>query len=212
MQVNVIQTNTPDSFNYILFPEQNPLNKEYLQSQLNNFSSSINDVGKKFMESSRAIYDKINDSNAIRMAKAALRMAKGIWHPNRIVALESLDSIRSAQPIMQRYIMAEPTIRECYFKQRCDGYSDTYVDLEPSKISDDHYDYRRVMDSLIIDSVNEDGEYEWLSRNYGEDLIPGDRELNFEEKTDILSTWDIIKMYVEAGTDPTNIFGGELGG
>jgi predicted transcriptional regulator len=210
MQVNVINTSSLDSFDYLLFPDQNPNNQYFIQQQLTRFSDTLTDAGKKFLETTKAIYEKINDSNAVRAAKAAVRMAKGIFHPNSIIYLDNLDYIRTAQPVMQRFIMAEPTIRQYYHEQKCDGFADTYVDIHPGQIGDQHYDYRRVMDAIIQDSTDEEGNYEWVSKNYLEDLITGDRELHFEEKIDILKTWDVMKMFISQGEDPTNIFGGKL--
>lgn len=211
MQVNVINTDSLQSFDYLLFPDQNPANQNFIYQQLNRFSDSLTDVGRQFVEASRAIYERVNDSNAIRAAKAAIRMAKGLFHPNAIVYLDNIDNIRSAQPVMQRYIMAEPTIRDLYHRQKCDGYYDSYVDNNPGTIGDNHYDYRRVMDGVIQETTDKDGNYNWVSKNYYEEILEGDRDLSFEEKVDIISTWDLVKMFVDAGNDPTNVFGGKLG-
>ena len=205
MFVNVIESSSLDSFNHLLFPEQSPANQHYIMQQLGRVSETISDVGKKFVEASRAIYEKVNDANAIRMAKAALRMAKGIFHPNEVIPLETLEDLQAAQPVMQRYIMAEPTLREVYHRQMCDGYSDTYTDLEPGVLGVDHYDYRRVMDGIIQDTEG-DEEGDWSVTNYLDELIAEDRELTFDEKTHILSTWDIVRMFVQSGDDPTDIF------
>lgn len=210
MNIQVVPVNSIASFDYMLFPDQNPQNQLYIQQQLSQFSASLTDVGRKFVEASRAIYDKINDSNAIRLAKAAIRMTKGLFHPNSIVYLNTIEDIRNAQPVMQRYIMAEPTIREIYHQQRCDGYSDTYADIEPGSLRDDHYDYRRVMDHVIQDTVNSDGEYEWVAKSFLEELRPGDKDLTHDEKCDILSTWEVMQAFISAGKDPTNIFEGDL--
>ena len=208
--INVIHTSSVDSFDHLLFPEQNPMNDVYIRQQLSNYSSSLTDIGRNFIETSKRLYEKVNDSNAVRLAKAAVRMAKGLFHPNAIVPLETLDSIRSAQPIMQRFIMAEPTIRALYHEQKCDGYSDTYADLEHNRIKDDHYDYRRVMNSIVQDVVTDDGSYDWVSKNYFEELHPNDKHLTFDEKISVLKTWDVLKMFIESSEDPTNIFGGEI--
>ena len=45
--------------------------------------------------------------------------------------------------------MAQPDIRSLYHKGHCDGYSDTYVDMEPGLVGEQHYDYRRVMDGVV---------------------------------------------------------------
>lgn len=211
MQVNVINSDSLSSIDYLLYPEQNQNNQQFFYDQVSKFSQGLTEVGRSFMETSRDIYNMINDSSAVRMAKAAIRAAVGIFHPNTIYQINTLDEIRSAQAMMQRYIMAEPTIREYYNSQRCDGFSDTYLDVEPGKIGESHYDYRRVMTGVITDTTNQDGVDESWCKTYFEDLREGDRELDHAEKVAIMNTWDMVRLFVGQNQDPTNIFGGELG-
>lgn len=207
MQVNVIHGGTVDSFNYLAFPEQSPAVANYIQNQLNGFSQSLTDIGRNFIEASRAIYERVNDSNAIRMAKAAIRMAKGVFHPNDIVPLETLEEIRAAQPIMQRYIMAEPMLRGMYHRQQIDGYSDTYADVDPGQVGDKHYDWRRIMTGIVQDKVSDDGEDYWVSRNFYDEARLDDVPLDIVQKVAIMNTMDLARMFMEAGKDPTDIFG-----
>lgn len=206
MAIHVHHGGTVDSFDFLAFPDQNPANAMYIQNQLSNFSQSLTDIGRKFIETSQAIYERVNDSNAMRIAKAAVRMARGMFNPNEIVQMRTIDETRFAQPMMQRFIMAEPTVRAMYHQQLCDGYSETYADVDPGKIGKDHYDYRRATNGLCMDIVEADGSYGWISRSYFEDLRPDDRELDITEKANILSTWEIVRMFVEAGQDPTDPF------
>lgn len=204
---NVIMTNTPTAFNAIAFPEQNPVNRLYIENQLNNFSNTLLDAGRQFLETSKDIYQQINDNEVVRSAKAALRMARGVYHSNTIQELYSLEELRSAQLTMQRYIMAEPNIRAAYHKQRCDGYSDTYIDVQPNHIKHDHYDYCRVMDGMVRDVVDDDSEDTWVVNTYAQDAVGNDTdELSFDEKTDIIYTWELAKMFMEANEDPTDIY------
>ena len=208
MFVNVINAGAAgtSAFDYLLYPDQNPATSAYLQQQLSNFGNTVTDIGRQFLEQTRVVYDRVNDSSVVRAARSALRSAKGMFHPNTIIPLDTLDELRNAQPIMQRYIMAEPTIRDIYHRQLCDGFYPTYQDMEPTKVGDDHYDYRRVMDGMIVET--DEG---WKATNYYEDLLIDDRDLTFQEKSYIISTWDMIKMFIEAGEDMTNPEGGELG-
>lgn len=210
MQANVIHTGSVDSFDYLVAPEQNPMNQMYIENQFSNISSTLTDIGRRFMETSKALYDKINDSAAIRMAKAAIRVAKSVFHPNAIIELESLEQLQAAQPIMQRYVMADPTIRRLYHAQQIDGYSDTYKDVEPGKVGHAHYDYRRVMDGMVREVVDADGEDGWVVNTYAEDLNEGDRHLDLNEKVDIINTQTLARMFIEAGEDCTNVFGAKL--
>jgi len=212
MFVNVVNGGNVDSFDYLLFPDQNPINQQWIYSQLNNFSNSLTDYGKQFMDSAKEVYEKINNADSIRMAKAAIRAAKGIFHPNAIIPLETIEDLRSAKPVMQRYIMAYPELRGLYHKQQCDGYSDSYVDIEPNNIGDKHYDYRRVMTGIIKDTVDKNGEYAWVATQYYDDGLfdESENQLTFIEKSDIIRTWDLISLFMMSKEDPTDVFGGKL--
>jgi hypothetical protein len=208
--INVVHAGDAGAFNAILFPEQSPMVDQYIQNQLNNFSTTLTDIGRQFVETSRALYDKVNDSNAVRLAKAAVRMAKGMFHPNAIIPLETVEDLRAAQPMMQRYIMAEPMLREQFHKQLVDGFADTYADIDPGLIGVHHYDYRRVMNGVVQDTTEVDSEdnvvHGWVSMNFYEDLRGEDRELDFTEQHSILRTWDVVRMAMAAGRDPTDPF------
>ena len=195
-----------DAFDALLYPEQNPVNDYYIQNQLNNFSQTLTNTGRQFIEGAKAVYEQLNSAESMRIAKAALRAARGLFTPDTIMYLDTVESMQTAKSVMQRWIMAQPDIRELYLEQRCAGYPDTYHNVFGNVNYDDHYDYRRVMDSIVVE--DDDG---WYVRYYPDDIIEGDRELTFIEKVEILSTWDIVKMFVEAGkSDPTDPYGGSL--
>ncbi len=203
--INVITVDNGSAMDHLLYPEQNPLNMSYLQNQFANLSNNVCDMTRKFFEGAKATYERIQNSEILQKAKLAINSAKNIFHPNAIVPLHQLDELQLAQPVMQRYIMAFPEIRQLYQEQRCSGYVDTYVDMEPKRIAEDHYDYRRVTDGIVF--FNEDG---WHADIYGEDLREGDKELNIIEQHQILGTWDIVKLFMDAGEDPTDMLGGKL--
>lgn len=212
MLINVIPVSSLDSFNHLVYPEQNSGLKGYFYNQVNQISQTLTDFGQQFMAANKALYEKINDSEAVRIARLALRYAKGLAHPNTIVALVDLDSIRAASPINQRFIMANPAVRDLYHRQLIDGYSDTYEDLHPAKVGDQHYDYRRVMHGVIQDAQDEQGNYEWVAKQYYEELVAGDQVLDATAKFDILKTWDVIELFLKSGQqDPTSIFDTKIG-
>ncbi len=210
--INVIPVSSLESFNQLVYPEQNPSLQGYFYNQVHQINQTLTDFGQQFMAANRALYEKINDSEAIRIARMALRYAKGLVHPNSIVALVDLESLKAASLVNQRFIMASPVVRDLYHRQLIDGYSDTYEDLSPGKIGDAHYDYRRVMHSVVQDTKDEHGEYEWVAKQYYEELIQGDRVLSATEKFDILKTWDVIDLFLKSGQeDPTSIFSTKIG-
>ena len=203
--INIIETGSLNSFNCFAFPEQNPINQEYFRNQVQSFSNTLTDYGRQFMEVSRNIYETINDSEAIRLAKAALKFAKEAIHPNQIRELYTMTDFQTASPVMQRYIMADIPIRTMYQQLKIDGYSDTYVDTDPNTIGVKHYDYRRVTDGMMLRTENDIGEVEYYTNTFAEELKPDDRDLDFSEKSMILRIWGSISSGLKEGEeDPTS--------
>lgn len=197
-------------FDALLYGERHPGTMQYLQNQVNSvmeMSRTLTDAGRQFFSTAQDLYDKFNSAEAMRLARAAVRRVGSIFQRDEIRSIWELGQLQNAPLTMQRWIMAEPTVRRMYHEQRCDGYSDTYVDNHPGQIGRDHYDYRRVMDGILVDSE----EHDWKATVYFDDLLEGDRELTLDEKIDILSTWDVVaSMMKEGSEDPTSAFGNKL--
>jgi len=189
----------------IMFPGQSQVMESYLYNQVASVASTLNEVGQKFMSTNREIYNRLNNSELMMQAKALLRNKVGLNNPNVIKYLSTLDMIQDSSPYMQNYIMANPNIRELYTKQMCNGFSDTYVDIDPGTIGDSHYHYRRVVDTVLIDN-----EEEWICKNYYEELLPEDRDLDIYEKADILSTWEVMNLFIKEGFDVSDPNGSML--
>jgi len=108
--------------------------------------------------------------------------------------------------MMQRFIMANPMVRQLYHDQRCDGYSGTYIDVQPDATKEDHYDYKRVMNGI----VQQDGDGTMFYTQYMDQLHHGDKELALAEQVSILDTWEIAEMFIKAGNDPTSVWNESL--
>lgn len=203
---SVIPVNTAGSFDALIYPNQHVNNFGYLSNQFNVFAEKLGELGKEFIEKGKQAFDNFNKSQIAVQARALAKKATGIFKPDVVLSFNALEDFAAAQNTMQRYVMACPEIRELYHKQRCDGYSDTYVDMDKGKVGEAHYDYRRVMNGI----VQFDSDDNWKSVEYLEDLREGDRDLDIGEQVDILNTWDIARIFINAGKDPTNISGGDL--
>lgn len=204
--INVIHSNDPNvAFNTLLFPDQNNANQTYIQDQLNNFSNTITDVGKTWLSGVNDLYESINSSHAAQVARSAIRSAAGMFN-NRVVELNTIYDFQMAKPIMQRWVMANPVVRERFQQQTCAGYVDTYVDVEPGRISENHYDYRQVMTGVVQEDV--DGEF---VRFYSQDTKEGDTLLQHSDKVTILKAWELAEMFMKEGhKDPTGSVGSNL--
>lgn len=206
MQINVVSGGTPQLFNAMLFPEASQETRHWLREQFQRDMSHLTDVGRQLANSATQLFQKTYDSDFMRKARSMMRSLGGMFHPNAIVPASSIEELQTAKPVMQRYIMAMPEIRRIYHRQLCDGYSDSYVDHQPGAVGEDHYDYRRVMSTMVVE--DEDGG--WHSRMYPDELVEGDRELEADERFAILRTWDLVKLAMGERIDPTDIFNRDL--
>lgn len=189
------------SFDALFFPRQNPINTHYIQQNISNVMQKLNESGRNFFQSTLNTTAKLFDPDEIAKATRHLTtMAKNFFFdPNNIYPITTLDDLQTASLQMQRWVMAEPSIRQAYLSQQIDGYSDTYVNVGGDSIGNTHWDYRRVMSGII--TPNNSNHYVNFFMDEGEEH---DRELTTYEKFDILSTWEIAKLMLDNGLDPTN--------
>ena len=196
-----------DAFDSLLYPNQHPNNDRFIQSQFNeNITTSLNDVGRTFISKAKETYERLKSSEVMRVAKAALNQASGLFMPNKIMEIRTIEQMQVAQPIMQRWIMAEPQIRQMYNDKLCHGYADTYFDINPGTVAETDYNYRAVMDGVIVDQ--KDGS--WKAKSYGQDLIEDDEPLTVFDQFTILKVWDNAKLFMATGIDPTDPWNGKL--
>lgn len=195
-----------DAWDALAYGEQNPSNLNYFKSQLQNIGNTLTDFGKQFYSDATAIYENFNGSQAMQLLRNVTKAAKTLFQPNIVKSIFDIDDMQMASVMMQRWIMANPVVRQLYHDQKCEGYVDTYVDMHPGDIGETHYDYRRVMDTV----VQEDGD-SWFVKYYPDELIEGDKELIHDERVDILNTWEIAEMFIRAGQkDPTSQYNSSL--
>ena len=191
----------PKNFNYMIYGDKNPGTVNFLENQYNRISNTLTSAGQEFFNGAKSIYDSLNSAEALRLARAAVRKVGSLFQREGIRYISDLHSMQTAPLSMQRFIMAEPTVRKMYHEQCIDGYSETYIDIEPTKIGEAHYDYRRVMDGIVTE--DEDGDSCWS--NYIEILDPNDRNLDITEQVDILNTWEHVAALLQMrDRDPTS--------
>ena len=209
--VQMVTMDNPSMMNHLLYPEQNPMNFQFLQNQFTQLSHTLGEVGQQFVDKARAAFEAVQQSDIITKAKMAVQACSRLFHPNTILPLQTLEDLQFAQPIMQRYIMAMPEYRTLFHEQRCSGYVDTYVDVEPGRVGWDHYDYRRVMDGIVTyNDPKDDEEPRYDCYEVIEVLREGDKHLDIFQQGYILSTHELAKAWMEAGIDIGDVEGGKL--
>lgn len=206
-----VALSAPEHFDALAFGAPPPSTIQYLESQFTNIVQTVGDYGSQFVDRVKGFFNQYNSGEAIRKTRAALAMAEGM-HRKDIHYIGHLDGLQQAPVEMQRWIMANPTVRERYHLQRCNGYSDSYVDMEPDAIGENHYDYRKVMHGVVqMLPKDESGETGWCVKWYLDEEKEGDRDLSFVERNDILNTWDnAAAIMIEGEDDPTSPYGGSL--
>lgn len=204
-QVEVLEGG-PQMFNCLAYKEKHPSTLAFVQSQFENISNTLNEAGRQFYAGLQSVFDAANSSEAMRRARLAMQKVANVFQPDIVRSVFELNEIQSSQLVMQRWIMANPVVRSMYHEQRCDGFSETFVDRFPGQIGENHYDYRRVMHGMVQD----DSEHDWKASFYLDELFEGDRELEFDEQIAIRDTWEVVEAYLKRGEDPTSPFGNKL--
>ena len=195
-----------DAFDALVYGQQHPNTVAYLQNQLSTIGNYFTDAGRGFIEKSQQMFEHYNSSAAMEFARSAVRTVTGVFDVRTIRQLSTLSDFTQANDIMQRYLMSSPYIGEMYLKQRIDGYSDTYVNMNGSNIGEDNYDYRRVNNGIV--QFEDD---DWKIHQYHELLRDGDRDLIFSEQLDILNSQRAMELIIALGKDdPTSNIGGQL--
>lgn len=210
-RIAMIRADSIDEMDRNFTPRDESRFRDYLRNRYEATSRYLSELGgslrEEFTERSRQIFDKFNSSEALARARASLRSHSASKRAEVIVELESLEDLRSASLTMQRYLMADPEIRQPFLRQEIDGYSDTYLNVHGNDIGHAHYDYRRVVENQYIEETNSDGERVISLNRYHEELIEGDRGLEGDEQDVILNSWEFQRMLRAAALDSTDRLG-----
>lgn len=194
--------------------ERHPSTVQYLQNQMMQLRNYIGDSASEWAQRAMQSYERFSSETAMRMAQAALRKVTTHFQEDRVVYLDTLAHIQQAQAKMQRFVMANPMVREKYHAQMCDGYSGSYVDMWPTDIGRGHYDFDRVMNGVIVElppsKESPEGDFKyWIQTD--EEVLEGDVALGIVKQDAILSTWERVEHLMGTGLeDPVSANGGML--
>lgn len=186
------------AWNTVLYGETHPSTRDFLRNQLDEARRHIVSAGSSFLDRAIGAFDHYNSSAALQFARKVVSNVQGAFDVARIMEYDRLEQFQHANSIMQRWIMANPMIRERYHAQRCDGYSDTWQDIDPGRVAEQHYDWRRVNDGII--QFQDDSEA-WTAPQYLDELRDGDRDLILSEQTAILRSWRVAEALMALGRD-----------
>lgn len=194
-------------------------NSEYMDAMLfgpmdqgtaNYFQEKVQALQTYIPESFQHVYhdlrDTVNRYTSLDLqdaARAVVSHVGNMWKGDYIRPLVEVSDIQAAPPVMRRWIMAQPDIRELYHKQECSGYDEDYIDVQPGVVGEDHDDYLRVVGGMVID--NEDGGYDCMLYNH---TMEEEVQLTHDEKSEILTTWQSVAYATkQRSLDPTSKYG-----
>jgi len=195
MQVNVIRGGDA-AFNALLYPPPDQKFLNYLQTNIQSAKESFTGLGTQFVNTVQNMYNKYNSTEAINASKALLQ-STGTHFNQHVIYPVGYDNFNTANLMMQRYVMSQPSISEMYRDNMCHGYQETYFDPEPNTYGEDRTDYRRVMDG-VLQYDEEDAYFNYYSQDSEED------DLDDMDKLSILDTWDNALRLINEGVDPTS--------
>lgn len=200
-------------FNALVYGQKHQGTLNFLNNQVNQvmeMSKTMTDAGRSFFSTARELFDEFTGSDAVRRARAAVRRAGSMFQRNEISFISDVGRMQTAPIVMQRWIMAEPTLRGLFHDQRCDGYSESYVDMQPGAVGLQHSDYRRIISGVVMPDDENDCKITICVEPDGPDNLD-DPDPTIEQKADILSTWEAIRSVIDhLGEDPTSIYGNKL--
>ena len=169
-------------------------------------SVGLMEHGMRMLERAREAYDRVLDNDPWRVARAALNAVASMWGTDEIREIVEYSQLQNAKPTMQRWIMANPTIRALYHEQRCDGYQGSYVDMQPGLVGKMHDDWCTINEGVImVDPETQDWTASTISWTDMDNT-----ELTLTEKMMILHTHEHVEAGIREGRDVTSMWDDDL--
>lgn len=194
-------------FDSLVYGQSHPGTVEFLRGQVQAATNMFSSIGTTFQSSINNMFEKFHGSEAQRLAKIVHRKITNIFTADVIRPLWEIEEFHQAQLGMQRWVMANPMVRDLYHQQLCDGYSTTYVDMQPGAVGEKQRDYRLVMDGIA--QVDDDGVMRM--EHYFEDHGPDETPFMLADQVDIISSWDAVEYYLKKkDRDPVSPWGDSL--
>lgn len=179
---------------------------DYCREGSRRFRDRLGERANEFYRSVEETYRMLDRSDVMRMARAAGRRASSMWQRDAIRHLTTLGELQNPPERQRRWMMAEPETRRMYHRGQCSGYQGDYIDLDPSDVGVDHYDYRRVTQGVIRQQGDQ-----FIASTYIETLRDKEDELDLDEQDDIMSSWAYLRHALMYGNDdPTSKYNASI--
>ena len=194
-------------FEAMVYGQGNQSGQEYMNMLNNQFMQSLTpDLQTYYYNIGNTAYAGINQSDAMNNLRMLGNQYMQIFQPDAILYLQTVEHFQNANVIMQRWLMANPEVRQMYHRGEIDGYSQTYVDFDPNVYGNEQYDYRRATANTWV--MDQNGDYtmtDWC------DYVAEGDILSFEEQHAIQKSWDnMLGILAQRKKDPTSVWGQDI--
>lgn len=172
---------------------------DYVRNEFARAQQVMSEAGQHLLYRAEQSFNDFMNSDAFRIARAAMHHGLSMWGRNEIQPLKEVWRVQHAPMVMHRWVMAHPELRTLYHRQQCDGFAETYVDAQPGVVGELHDDYRRIHDGELME---EDGEL--FFENLSTDIETAADELTYEQQIDILQTFNTVDIAIAQNLDPSS--------
>ncbi len=180
---------------------------QYLQNQIQSVASAGTAFGQKVFEKSMNLFNAINSDAAVLAAEAVLMQVESLSGQDIIMPLTTIPQLQAARPVMQGWIMTEPTIRQAWYDGKVAGYSDTYVDPEPGLVGHEQEAYRHLNCGVFHDHPEQSYQYSL----YFDRKNDADNRLSILQLAAIKDSQEAaLYAYLDGEQDPTSEYGASL--
>lgn len=191
----VVTTIPEAGLGYRLYGDNTQVVSNFLERQLLQMPQAFTDFAQRVYSAVQNSYAYVNDTLTKFNIMARVDQS-GTAFQNHYEVLSTFEQLQNANPTMQRWVMSHPETRQLYLDQNLDGYSGQYHNVFGKGVGENDYNWRRVMDSVLVHPETSDDSY---VRRYHEDLIMGDTELNHRKKKVVLDTWNTMDLLLHEG-------------
>ena len=178
---------------FYLYGDKSNILQSVIQNQIALIKPAYNEFSDRIKSALVSSYNFITDKMVNYGILNQINQAGLQAIDNYYEEYNNFESLQHANYTMQRWIMSHPEVRQLYLEQNIDGYSNSYKNVFGKVIGEDDYNYRRVMDEVLI-SNNDDN---WKVNYYIEDIFNHDKELSYYEKIKVLNTYDAIDWLLD---------------
>ena len=197
-----------DLFTAYVHGQQRRSNREFLQRHLEEGSNLLREGGRRFMERAREAFDSFDLEAVERGLRAVKRRLTGRWTGNEVRPLFTMGDLQQSNLRMQRWLMTSPLARKMATKDRCWGFRDSYVDLEPGAMGERHTDWQKVHNGLAVTDEEENTHFVTYLNALDDD---GREELQLDQQNDIIASVNCMEFFLQLGKDdPSSQSNGSL--